>query len=89
MKKEKHIPLRKCLACGEMKPKSELFRIYMTEDGSVELDRSFKSGGRGAYICRNKACISRAAKAKRIERAVGACGEDFYTKLSAEADNEG
>ena len=72
-----------------MKPKAELFRIYVAQDGGVELDRSFKSGGRGAYICRNKDCIARAAKAKRIERVVGACDADFYGKLSAEAEDEG
>ena len=89
MKKEKHIPLRKCLACGEMKPKAELFRIYKTQDGSVAIDRSFKGGGRGAYICRNEECIARAAKTKRIERAVGTCNETFYEALRAEAADEG
>ena len=89
MKKEKHIPLRKCLACGEMKPKAELFRIYKTQDGAVAIDRTFKSGGRGAYICRSNECIARAAKSKRIERAIGSCDGAFYEELRAEAADEG
>ncbi len=87
MKKEKHIPLRKCLACGEMKPKAELFRIYKTENGAA-VDKTFKSGGRGAYICRKKECIERAVKTKRIERAVGMCSEGFYNEIRAEADDD-
>ena len=88
MKKQKHIPLRKCLACGEMKPKEELVRIVRTPDGGVLIDRSFKAGGRGAYICRNEECIARAERTKRIERAVGTCDGAFYGELRAEASDE-
>ena len=87
MNKQKHIPLRKCIACGEMKPKAELFRIYLT-DGKAGVDQTFKAGGRGAYICRSSECIERAIKTKRIERVVGDCSEAFYKEIRAEASDE-
>ena len=32
----KKIPMRKCVGCGEMKPKKELLRILRTETGELE-----------------------------------------------------
>ena len=62
-------PLRQCVGCGEMKPKTELIRIVKTPDGKIMLDRSGKANGRGAYICHNDECYKKAVKAKRLERA--------------------
>ena len=31
---KKKIPMRKCVGCGEMKPKKEMMRILRTEEGS-------------------------------------------------------
>lgn len=50
--KEKRIPLRKCVGCGQMKPKSELIRVVRDSAGSVSLDPVGKKPGRGAYVCR-------------------------------------
>ena len=36
-----------------MRQKSELFRIFRQADGSFGIDRTFKGGGRGAYVCRS------------------------------------
>ena len=55
MTKEKKIPLRKCLGCGEMKPKRELMRVVRSPEGEVSLDLTGKKNGRGAYLCQNKA----------------------------------
>ena len=30
------IPMRKCVGCGEMKPKKELMRILRTQDGEED-----------------------------------------------------
>ena len=49
--KEKRIPLRKCVGCGQMKPKAELIRVVRDNAGGVSLDPSGKKPGRGAYIC--------------------------------------
>ena len=60
---EKKIPLRKCLGCGEMKPKKELIRIVrLAETGEIQIDTTGKKNGRGAYICPSSACLKKAKK---------------------------
>jgi predicted RNA-binding protein YlxR (DUF448 family) len=39
-------------------------------DGSVEVDESGKKSGRGAYVCRSRACWDRALKSKVLEYAL-------------------
>lgn len=65
----KKIPIRKCLGCNEGKPKKELVRIVRSNTGEISLDITGKKAGRGAYICPSKACLAKAQKAKRLERA--------------------
>ena len=67
--KEKKIPLRKCIGCGESRPKKELLRVVSPKDGGVVLDLTGKADGRGAYICPDAACLAKARKARRLERA--------------------
>ena len=69
MNKPQKIPMRKCLGCGEMKPKQELIRAVRSPEGEVSLDLTGKKNGRGAYICRDSKCLTAAIKAKRFERA--------------------
>ena len=44
----KKIPMRKCVGCGEMKPKKELLRILRTETGEFVVDALGKANGRGS-----------------------------------------
>ncbi|MBQ9557071.1 MAG: YlxR family protein [Clostridia bacterium] len=67
--KEKKIPVRKCVGCGESKPKRELLRVVSPKEGDVSLDPTGKAAGRGAYICADPACLAKARKARRLERA--------------------
>ena len=64
----KKIPMRKCLGCGEMKPKKELIRAVKSPEGEISLDLTGKKPGRGAYICRDINCLKLARKAKRFEK---------------------
>ena len=64
---EKKVPLRKCLGCMSSFPKKELVRVVKTPEGEVVLDLSGKKSGRGAYICKNSACLKKAIKAKRLQ----------------------
>ncbi|MBE6890115.1 MAG: YlxR family protein, partial [Ruminococcaceae bacterium] len=48
---EKHIPLRKCLGCGEMIGKKGAVRIVRSKEGEISLDPTGKKAGRGAYVC--------------------------------------
>ncbi len=68
--KKKKLPERKCLGCGESKPKAELARVVRAPDGSVSLDLTGKKSGRGAYVCRDVECLKRCRRAKRIEHSL-------------------
>ncbi|MBR2284766.1 MAG: YlxR family protein [Ruminococcus sp.] len=68
MMKQKKIPMRMCLGCGEMKPKKELIRIVKSPEGEVSLDITGKKNGRGAYICRSSECLEKAKKTRRLNR---------------------
>ncbi len=48
-------------------PKKDLIRVVKTPEGEVVLDLSGKKSGRGAYICKNSACLKKAIKSKRIQ----------------------
>lgn len=78
----KKIPMRKCLVCGEMKPKKELIRVVRPPDGEIAADMTGKKSGRGAYICRSKECIALARKQRRLEKAFSCKVEDaVYDEL--------
>lgn len=68
----KHIPLRMCMACNEMKNKKDLIRIVkiknIDENYNIIVDKTFKSAGRGAYLCKNLDCLKKVQKSKRIDR---------------------
>ena len=87
---EKKIPMRKCLGCGEMKPKKELVRVVRSPEGEVSLDLTGKKPGRGAYVCHNPECLVKARKAKRFERAFScAIPDGVYDKMEDELKNDG
>ncbi|MFC4320142.1 RNase P modulator RnpM [Litchfieldia salsa] len=59
---QKKIPLRKCIASGDMRPKKELVRIVRSKEGEVSIDLTGKKSGRGAYISLDKDLILLAKK---------------------------
>ncbi|HEX6508193.1 MAG TPA: YlxR family protein [Chloroflexota bacterium] len=66
----KHIPERSCIACRETKPKRELVRVVRTPDGRVEVDRTGKQNGRGAYFCPAQECWELGQKRKALNHAL-------------------
>lgn len=58
----KKIPLRKCVATGEMKPKKEMIRVVRSKEGIVEVDPTGKKSGRGAYLSKTKDAVELAKK---------------------------
>jgi predicted RNA-binding protein YlxR (DUF448 family) len=54
------------VACGRALPKRELVRVVHAPDGSVVIDESGKLSGRGAYICRKKACLDKVLQQPRL-----------------------
>ena len=79
MKKQ---PQRMCLGCREMKQKSELLRIVRSPEGEVSIDLTFKSPGRGAYICKNPECFKRIIKSRALSRTLKTeIPEEIYEKI--------
>ena len=64
----KQEPLRTCMGCNEKKEKKDLIRIVKNKNGQIDVDRTGKMQGRGAYICDNINCLEKAIKTKRIEK---------------------
>ena len=82
--KEKHIPKRMCVACREMKEKSQLFKVCAGDE--IQIDKLGKMPGRGAYVCKSSKCIDLAEKKKGFERAFKCDCRHIYEKLRAEAE---
>ena len=84
---KKKIPMRKCVGCGEMKPKKDLMRILKTETGEFLVDADGKKNGRGAYICRSVECFHKAVKSRGLERSFRQqIPEEVYDRLEKEMD---
>lgn len=79
------IPMRMCVGCGEMKPKMSLVRVVKDKEGTVSMDLTGKKAGRGAYICPEIACLEKAQKTKRLERAFSQkISDTIYESLKKE-----
>ena len=84
---KKKIPLRKCIACAESKPKKELIRIVKNNQNEVSVDLTGKANGRGAYICSNIECFELAHKNKKVARALETeITDEIYEKLKEVID---
>ncbi len=88
MIRTKKIPQRKCVGCNEMKDKKSLLRIVRSPEGDISLDLTGKKNGRGAYVCPDKDCITKAVKEKRLERALEKpVSDEVYKKLLEDFDH--
>lgn len=68
--KNKKIPMRQCVGCGEMNEKRLMYRIIKTPEDELLLDMTGRKNGRGAYICPKKECLQRAIRSKGLERSL-------------------
>ena len=85
--KPRKIPMRQCLGCNEHKPKAELIRIVRSPEGEVSLDLTGKKSGRGAYICRSKACLKKVRKSGRVAHNLECeISPQVYDRMEAELD---
>ncbi|APH05219.1 RNase P modulator RnpM [Bacillus weihaiensis] len=83
------IPLRKCVATGEMKSKKELVRVVRSKEGDVSVDLTGKKNGRGAYITLEKECILQAKKKNILANQLKTKIEDsIYMELLQLAEKE-
>lgn len=87
---QRKIPMRQCLGCNEHKPKVELVRILRTPEGEITLDLTGKKSGRGAYLCKNPACLKKLRKSRRAEANLGvAIPDEVWDALEAAMAEEG
>lgn len=87
MENVKKIPMRKCLGCMQSFPKKELIRVVRTPENEVLVDLTGKKSGRGAYLCKDKACLKKAIKAKRIQNNLEVqISEELIETLTKEFD---
>ena len=54
---------RKCIACGEIKPRSEMIKITKEHaSGDIVVQPNSNTFGRSVYLCYNENCINTALK---------------------------
>ncbi|MBM3187123.1 MAG: YlxR family protein [Chloroflexi bacterium] len=70
-------PQRTCIACRRVGDKRGFVRLVRTPGGEIVIDPPSRVAGRGAYLCRHKACWMQALRQKRI-------GTALRTELSPE-----
>ena len=81
--KIKKIPMRKCVACNENKPKKDLLRIVNNKEEGILVDPTGKKNGRGAYLCNNMDCLKLAEKNKKLVHALNAeINEEIYKEIA-------
>ncbi len=66
----RHVPLRTCVACRQKDAKRQYVRIVRTPEQTVEVDRTGKANGRGAYLCARRSCWDSALETGALARAL-------------------
>ena len=64
----KKLPQRKCIGCNTSKDKKELIRVVKNKQGEINLDKTGRLPGRGAYLCNNIECLEKVIKNRRLEK---------------------
>lgn len=78
----KNGPQRTCMGCNEKKDKKDFIRIVKNKQGEINVDKTGKLQGRGAYICDNIKCLEKLQKSKRLERVFEIkIADEIYEKL--------
>lgn len=78
----KKMPQRTCLGCNAKKDKNEFIRIVKDKDGKINIDKTGKMEGRGAYICNNVECLEKLIKSQRLKRVFEMeISEEIYKNL--------
>lgn len=78
----KKMPQRTCIGCNVKKDKNEFIRIVKNKNGEINIDKTGKMPGRGAYLCDNIECLEKAIKTKRIDKVFETqIEQDIYEKL--------
>ncbi|HQE91802.1 MAG TPA: YlxR family protein [Anaerolineae bacterium] len=68
--RQKHVPARTCVACRMQRAKRDLVRVVRLTEGGVVVDETGKQKGRGAYLCRQRACWTLALQRGALHHAL-------------------
>ena len=80
---------RMCVGCRKMKPKNGLIRLVKKDNNTIERDLTYKSQGRGAYVCKDPECLEKARKARRFERTFSEkIDEEVFGKIAEGAEQK-
>lgn len=70
------------MGCNEKKDKNQLIRIVKNKENEINIDRTGKMEGRGAYICDDIKCLEKVIKSKRLERVLDInISDEIYESL--------
>lgn len=70
------------MGCNEKKEKNQLIRIVKNKENEINIDRTGKMEGRGAYICDDIKCLEKVIKSKRLERVLDInISDEIYESL--------
>ena len=59
-----------CVACRARDAKRGYVRLVRTAESDVQVDPTGKQNGRGAYLCRRRACWQRALDGRALDQAL-------------------
>lgn len=60
-------PLRSCIGCHTVRPRTELVRVHAAPEGVAAVDLGGGSG-RGAYVCPRRPCLEQAVRRDEFSR---------------------
>ena len=70
------------MGCNEKKEKSNLIRIVKNKENEINIDKTGRLEGRGAYICDSIECLEKLIKSKKLEKTFDMkISEEIYEKL--------
>lgn len=80
-------PERQCVGCRETREKRDLLRVVRSPEGDISIDFTGKKSGRGAYLCKNAACLKKAKKTGILARHLKCeISDDIYAELAKEIE---
>lgn len=78
----KRQPQRTCMGCNDKKDKKDFIRIVKNKENQINIDKTGKLEGRGAYICDDIKCLEKVIKSKRLEKVFDMkISEEIYENL--------
>ncbi len=78
---------RKCIACRQIKKQNQFIRVAKINNNLL-IDKNYKLGGRGAYICNDNNCIALTIKKRLLNKAYKKdVGLEIYKELEGYEQN--